>query len=93
MSDSNIRKDYHLTEYRCTECGQDIYSNRRPDPIHWTDDHICTFEVACCLECSYWDKGVKESTQTDESLDGEVSNKMKHYVEDQIDELNSRINR
>ena len=91
MSESNIKDGHHLTEYRCTDCGQDIYSNRRPDPIRWTDNHICEFEVACCLECSYWDKRSQEKEREGELFKKSVSKQMDRVIEDQIDELNSRI--
>ena len=91
MSEFKTKEDYHLTEYRCTECGQEIFSNRRPDPIHWTDDHICEFDVVCCLECSYWDSRAKEQKKEAKLLKAAQSKHWDQVVEDQINELNSRL--
>ena len=93
MSESKTEKDYHLTEYKCIKCGQEIFTNRRPDPIHWTDDHVCEFEIACCLECSYWDRRAQEDAMTDKLLKQSVSKHMDHVIEDEINELNARINK
>ncbi len=27
----------------CRECEHEVYSNTKPDPIKWTDGHVCCF--------------------------------------------------
>jgi len=30
-------------EWRCNECGQEVYSADKPNPIRWSDGHVCSF--------------------------------------------------
>lgn len=33
-------------EYRlwvCPKCGHEVYAQARPEPIRWTDGHVCHF--------------------------------------------------
>ena len=32
-----------LKEWRCNECGQEVVSREEPNPIRWTDGHVCSF--------------------------------------------------
>ena len=40
-------------EWRCNECGQEVFSAEEPNPIRWTDGHVCSFseyEEPCSSE-------------------------------------------
>ena len=30
-------------EWRCNECGQEVVSKEKPNPIRWADGHVCSF--------------------------------------------------
>ena len=32
-----------LKEWRCNECGQEVYAQDQPNGIRWTDGHVCSF--------------------------------------------------
>ena len=32
-----------LKEWRFEECGQEVHSAEKPNPIRWTDGHVCSF--------------------------------------------------
>jgi hypothetical protein len=29
--------------YVCSECLHEVTASSKPDPIHWTDGHVCKF--------------------------------------------------
>ena len=31
--------------YECRKCGHEVYSDTRPEPIKWTDGHVCSFRL------------------------------------------------
>jgi len=31
--------------YYCPECGHIVVSDKQPDPIHWSDRHVCYFQA------------------------------------------------
>ena len=36
-----------MTDYRmwiCSKCGHEVLAPERPQPIHWTDGHVCGFK-------------------------------------------------
>ena len=38
-----------MTNYRmflCIKCGHEVHAKEIPQPIHWTDGHVCEFEEA-----------------------------------------------
>jgi len=32
-----------MKRFICKKCGHEIYTNEKPDPIKWTDGHVCYF--------------------------------------------------
>lgn len=32
-----------MKNWICGRCGQEVFSKERPDPIRWTDGHVCRF--------------------------------------------------
>ena len=32
-----------LKEWRCNECGREVISSEEPNPITWTNGHVCSF--------------------------------------------------
>ena len=35
--------DKEFKEWRCNECGQEVFSTEKPNPIRWSDGHVCSF--------------------------------------------------
>jgi hypothetical protein len=33
----------HMKLWVCGHCGHEVLASERPQPIHWTDGHICYF--------------------------------------------------
>lgn len=35
--------DKGFKEWRCNKCGQEVISAEKPNPIRWSDGHVCSF--------------------------------------------------
>ena len=46
--------------YECIKCGHIVVSDRKPEPIHWTDGHVCIFEIGE-MEKEFQEKKKKEN--------------------------------
>lgn len=41
MEESSTEKKYHF--WHCPKCGHEVVTVERPEPIRWTDGHVCYF--------------------------------------------------
>ena len=55
-----------MNTYKCIKCGHEVLSNKQPEPIRWTDGHVCCFQ-----------KQSKELKQKIEQATKESENKTK----------------
>ncbi|MHA2217190.1 MAG: hypothetical protein ACXADW_13565 [Candidatus Hodarchaeales archaeon] len=34
-----------MKEWYCPKCGHEVLASEKPQPIHWTDGHVCYFKI------------------------------------------------
>jgi len=37
--------------YKCNQCGHEVLSHDKPEPIKWSDGHVCYFQNLQCNIC------------------------------------------